>query len=94
MNRHPQQYDAPLVLQLYALPLEHLTYTCSPLPGCQAPLVDLYAGENPFGGFPSVLAGCSKLQRLGLAACGLRGELAPDVGALTSLRCGGVRAST
>lgn len=51
----------------------------------QAPLVDLYAGENPLGGLPSVLGQCTRLHRLGLAACGLKGALAPEVGALTTL---------
>lgn len=50
--------------------------------------MDLFVGENPLGSFPPALAACSRLEKLGLAACGLRGALDARVGALTALKCG------
>jgi len=54
-----------------------------------AALVDLFASENGFGAFPGAVAGCGRLEKLSLAACGLRGELPAEVGSMGALRCVG-----
>ncbi|KIZ02693.1 glycine C-acetyltransferase [Monoraphidium neglectum] len=78
----------PALRQLYASSnrLESLPDSLA-----QAPLQDLFVGENPIGGgaFPGALGKCGRLAKLGLAACGLRGELPAAIGGMTSLRWAG-----
>ncbi len=52
----------------------------------QSPLVDLFASESSFSTLPAVLPHCSQLEKLSLAACGLQGELAGEIGRMGALR--------
>lgn len=78
--------------QAHAQPPEFPLPTLSIKPHIiQAPLKDLFASENPLGSLPPCLARCSRLEKLSLAACGLKGQLPDHIGDMGSLRCDLVR---
>ena len=85
-NRAPTRVPTALPQTRSACPRRSPARLSVAPPRPQAPLTDLFANENPLGAFPSVLASCTRLRRLGLAACGLKGPLPPGAGAMASLR--------